>query len=304
MPKPDHGLKTFRSLLFVPGHREALFEKAARAGADALVLDLEDAVPAAYKDLARKAARQALDRGVFGDATVFVRVNSLPSRLTADDLEVFASDRVTGFVYPQASSSVELEEVNQLLLKIEKSNRFEPNRFALLPLLESARGVLHAFSILTACNRIAAAIFGCEDYLADLQGRHCENEQSLLWARSQVAAAARAAQIEPIDAPYVKVHDLDGLKQFAEMGRSLGFSGMLTLSPRQIPVIHQIYTPTPEEIQQARSLVAAAEAAQQQGVFISGGEFVSPPTVRAAKKLLARAEGMALPGAKAPDYTK
>jgi citrate lyase subunit beta/citryl-CoA lyase len=154
--------------------------------------------------------------------------------------------------------------------------------------------VLNAAEIASASPRMMALIFGCEDYLAALQGRHSDAEEALLTPRALVAMAARAAGLEAIDTPYVRVHDLESLKWFAIQGRDLGFSGMCALSPRQIPVIHEAYTPSKEEIRQAEEVIAVAERSQAEGrgVMISGGAFVSPPTVRAAKKLLERTEAI------------
>jgi citrate lyase subunit beta/citryl-CoA lyase len=281
-----------RSLLFVPGHQRQLMEKACRSAADAVVLDLEDAVPSDRKAAARETVFQALQDGVPADKTLFLRVNSLASDLTEEEVTLLACERISGFVYPQANSSVELSEVDYLLKRVEKAKKLAPMTFSLIPILESPRAILHAFSIATSTDRIIALIFGCEDYLAALQGRHNEDDSALLIPRALTAAAARAAGVEPIDAPFVRVHDLEGLRAFAEKGRDLGMSGMLTLSPKQIPIIHQVYTPSDSDVERARRIIAAAQSATSNGVFLADGDFISPPTVRAARNLLARAQAI------------
>ena len=268
-------------------------EKARKSAADAVVLDLEDAVPSDRKKAAREIIFQALQEGALGDKILFIRVNNLAGNLTEEEVTLLACKRISGFVYPQANSSVELSEMDDLLKRVEKTKRIAAMTFSLIPILESPRAILHAYSIATSTDRIVALIFGCEDYLAALQGRHSTEESALLVPRSLTAAAARAAGVEPIDAPYTRVHDLEGLQAFAEKGRNLGMSGMLTLSPRQIPIIHNVYTPNESEIERARRIITAAESTSWNGVFLSGGEFIAPPTVRAARKLLARAQAVA-----------
>ncbi len=294
MAKPYQGDWVLRSVLFVPGHSDKMLKKGAQSGADCVVLDLEDAVPAGMKAVGREKVREAVLSGAYQNATTFVRVNSPRSGDPIEDLYAVACQEIHGLVYPFVESPDEIVQFSDHLSIVEDRLGLAEGYFSLIAVCESPRGVLNAFLIAKASIRMVALIFGCEDYLAESQGRHSEGEYSLLTPRSMVVMAARAAGIEPIDTPYVKVRDIEGLKGFAQTGRNLGMGGMCAMTPAQIPVIHEIYTPTEEEVKEARAVIAAAEneTGQVRGVFISGDKFISPPTVKAARKLIARAEAI------------
>jgi citrate lyase subunit beta/citryl-CoA lyase len=271
-----------------------MIHRAAQSQADCLILDLEDAVPENWKIAARESIRHALDQGIDFRGKIFVRVNSLRTNLTWDDLQAVACQYLSGFVYPQAESVEEIRLLDDRLHRSEAELNLSLGHFSLLPLIESPRGLMNCREIGQSSHRVKGLIFGCEDYLAALQGRHDDLDTALMFPRSMVAATARALGLEPIDAPYVKVHDLEGLRLFAETGRNLGMSGMLVLSPRQLEIVNRAYTPTEAEIQQACLIVAAAPQEENLGISIVEGHFVSPPTVRAARKLLERAEAIRL----------
>ncbi len=290
MAKPYQGDWVLRSLLFVPGHVEEMLQKAAVSQADCIVLDLEDAVPEDNKTNGRRLVREVLNSERYGNRTVFVRINSRQSGDPSADIHAVASKNLHGIVYPQVESGEDITEIDQMLSAREHDLGLPDGYFALIALIESPRGILNAQEIAGSSQRLVGLMFGCEDYLAELQGRHCEHEIALHTPRSIIATVTRAAGIEPIDTPYVRVHDLEGLKSFAEAGRNLGMGGMLAVSPRQIPVIHEIYTPSHEEVTEAREVIAkfTSEADPSRGVFISGGRFISPPTYRAAVKTIKR----------------
>lgn len=161
-------------------------------------------------------------------------------------------------------------------------------------LIETPLGVINVYKIAKASDRVVGLLFGCEDYLADMQARHAPLDLSLHYPRSQVAVAARAAGVEPIDTPYVQVHDQEGLREFATHARDLGMAGMLIMTPRQLEVCHQVYTPSEEEVNRAKAIVAAAEDAKKEGrgIVVVDGNFVSPPTVKAAYKVLKRSQAI------------
>lgn len=294
MSKPYSGDWVIRSALFVPGHIDRMLAKAAKTEADCVVLDLEDAVPAGRKQEAREKVRQALDQGMFSRMATFVRVNSLETSLAVQDLERAACGQLHGIVYPGANRPEEIIELDSQLGRIEKGANLPIGHLSIIALIETPQAVLNAYAIARASTRMVGLIFGCEDFLAQLQGRHCEGEASLHVPRAQMAMAGRAAGIEPIDTPYVKVHDLAGLRSFADMGRNLGMAGMCALAPDQVLLINEVYTPTYDEIEIAREMVQAADnaAGAQRGVFLSNGKFISPPTLRAAGKTLARHEAI------------
>ncbi len=294
MSKPYPSDWVIRSALFVPGHIDKMLSRAAAIEADVLVLDLEDAVPSGKKQEARERVRWALDQNPFSRTTVWVRINSFESNLPAQDLECVVCRHLHGIVYPNANAPDDIKKLDKELERIEKEADLPIGHLSIIPLVETPRGVLNAYAIARSSVRIVGLIFGCEDFLAELQGRHGTDEGPLQVPRAMVAMAARAAGIEPIDTPYVKVHDLAGLQSFARAGRDLGMSGMCALTPNQVPIINEAYTPTEDEVRMAREMLQAAQdfVDSERGVFISGDKFISPPTLRAAAKTLARHEAI------------
>lgn len=289
MSKPYQGDWVLRSVLFVPGHSETMVKKGADTEADCIVLDLEDAVPAGLKAKARETVRHALEKGVYSRKAVFVRVNSFETNLTNEDLAGVACVNLNGIVYPRANCAEDIERLDSKLACRERELGLTAGHLSLIPVLETVRAVLNARAVTKASQRLVGLIFGCEDFLADLQGRHSDDDIALVVPRAQVALAARAAGIEPVDTPYVQVKDLEGLRRFAARGRDLGMGGMCAMNPAQVSVINDMYTPTDEEIRSGREVIEAAESpdSAERGVFIAGGKFISPPTVKAAQKTLA-----------------
>lgn len=296
MVKPYDSDWVLRTVLFVPGHLEKFLVNAASSDADCLVLDLEDAVPAGKKAEARETIRQVLEKNIYGNKTVFVRANPLHTGWTERDIKETACAQVHGYVFPRFERPQEMANYEDLLLQAEQNLGFQAGYFSITAVIETPLGVLNCLDIAGSSRRLIALIFGCEDFLAELQGRHCQGELALRFPRAQVAAATRAAGIEPIDSPYVQVHDLTGLKTFAEEGRNLGMGGMCAMSPRQIPIIRQVFSPSPEEIQFAKEVLEAEKNAltSDRGVLLVKGKFISPPTVKAAKKIIERQRAIEL----------
>jgi citrate lyase subunit beta/citryl-CoA lyase len=295
MSKPYIGDWVLRSVLFIPGHIEEMLRKGARVQPDCFILDLEDAVPEKFKTTGRNRVREALEGGFYEGRTTFVRINSRATNYTLEDLQAVAHPNMHGIVYPRAERKDDIEYLENLLVKIERGLLLESPYFSIIPVCETPLGVINAYEIAGSSSRIVAMIFGCEDYLAELRGRHSSGERSLLTPRSQVAMAARAAGVEPIDSPFVKVHDFERLQHFAEVGRDLGMAGMCALSPRQLPIIHEVFTPSLGEVGFAREIIDAAEDGDKMGrtVRMSDGKFISPPTLKAALKTITRAEAIA-----------
>lgn len=294
MSKPYPGSWVIRSMLFVPGHIEKMARKAATSEADCVVLDLQDAVPDPMKVEARTTIRRVLEEGLFETKTVFVRVNPLDTEMTLTDVDAVACRQLHGFVYPMAYVPEDIATFDAQLHLMESTLGLETGHFSIIVLIETPLGVINAYPLATASPRVVGLLFGCEDYLAELEGRHNEAETSLHTPRAQVALACRAAGIEPIDTPYVKVHDLEGLRPFSGRARDLGMAGMLVMTPKQIPIVHEVYTPNDVEVALARKMVQAADEAARdgRGIAVVEGMFVSPPTLKAARKLLDRAEAI------------
>jgi citrate lyase subunit beta/citryl-CoA lyase len=166
----------------------------------------------------------------------------------------------------------------------------------LMPILESALGIEHAFAVATASPQICALTIGLEDYTADLGvARTAEGKESL-FARQRIVNAARAAGLQAIDSVYSDVADMEGLRAWGQNSRAMGFEGMGCLHPLQIPVIHEAFAPTPAEIEKAQKIVAAFEEAQAKGLAVVslGSKMIDPPVVQRALKLVERARRMGL----------
>ena len=279
-----------RSLLSVPGHLEGFIAKAAQSRADCIALDLQDGVPPDKKGAARATARRALDSGRLAHKQVLVRVNHADTGLTQSDLDGVACAALGGFIYPMASTAQEIRELDVMLARKEQTLGLKAGRFSVLVLIETPLGVLNAYELATASERIVGLLFGAEDFLAEVQGQYDEASSALHTPRALIVMAARAAGVEAIDTPYVHVHDLPGLEAHARRARALGMSGMMVLSPRQVPIAHEVYTPSEVEIQEARGTLCSAAEARGDGrsYSLQDGKLVSPSRAKKAQSILAR----------------
>lgn len=276
-PTTRHRLR--RSRLYLPGNTPKFFINAGLHRPDAVILDLEDSVAATEKDAARLLVRNALRTVNFYGAEKMVRVNALPAGL--DDMRLLAPHGVHLFLLPKTESADELMAADRLLTELE-SDCF------LLPILESAKGVLHAWPIATASPRIVALAIGLEDYTADLGTQRTAEGRESLWARSQVVNAARAAGVQPLSSVFANIDDKDALLTWARVERALGFAGIGCLHPRQVAVTHQAFAPTAAEVARAQRIVAAYQdaLAAGQGVTNVDGMMVDAPVAARAEQII------------------
>jgi citrate lyase subunit beta/citryl-CoA lyase len=278
-----------RSLMFVPGHNERLLASAARSEADVLLLDIEDSVqPVGNKKVARDRIHQWVTDGKFNNHKVFPRVNDRESGQLLKDIYQLTITGIQGFMYPKSKRGEDVYFIDKLLETIEYEKGFEIGTFKLIPLIETAAAVLNAQDICKASKRVVAIAFGCEDFITDLEGIHDEEHQSLFTPRAIIAMAARATGVIPIDTVHIKVHDLEDLETNLIIAKKLGFEGMLVLNPKELPLAHQYFSPTREDVLDARQMLELFEEAQKEGkgVAIKDGKFIGPPMVIAAKKML------------------
>ena len=265
-----------RTMLFVPATRPDLVAKIDRAGADLVVLDLEDTVPPSAKDAARAAAPALLDRlRAVPGVTVLLRVNDLRTPWCVADLE--AAPGAAGVVVPKVEGAADLDEVA---------------KYTDLPALagiESAAGVQ---AVETIAPRVIAMYFGAEDFIADMGGRRSSDNREVLYARSRVALAARVAEIPALDQVFFDVADEPGFRRDTAEGRDLGYAGKMCLNPRQVAWAREVYTPTQAEIDRATRALAAYDSAVAagEGVAFVDGVLVDLPVVRLARRVLAAAE--------------
>ena len=279
-----------RSLLFVPGSRADMLRKAPGYGADALILDLEDGVAPDLKAAARERVAAALESGFAGGALIFVRVNGMASGLLDDDLAQALRPGVNAVCLPKAESPEEIEALDARLQTVEDRWKMPRGGLRVMPLIESARGVLEAPAIARG-PRVAAVGFGAEDYTADVGVARTREGEEVRFARAAVSVAAHAAGVEPLDGIYAEFRDLDGLRADTLAARALGYTGRAVIHPLQIETVHSVFAPSTEEVDRARRIVAGFEAAQAkgEGIAVVDGAMVDRPVVLRAQRTLARA---------------
>ncbi|WIX82621.1 CoA ester lyase [Amycolatopsis carbonis] len=266
-----------RSWLYVPGDRPDRIAKALAGPADAVVVDLEDAVAVAAKDEARRTVVTTLAEG----AAIYVRINAPATAAGEADLAALAAadGKPAGVRVPKAEDPDELRCVADTL------------GVALYPILESALGVENALALATAHPLVAGISLGEADLAADLRVAGGSDSPALVWPRSRVVVAARAAGLpSPVQSVWTAVRDLDGLRASTEAGRRAGFFGRSVIHPSQIPVVHEVCAPDPAETAWARELLGRLESSGDAAWIDDHGQFVDAAIVARARWVLALAE--------------
>ena len=285
-----------RSLLFVPGDSPRKLDKARGAGADALILDLEDSVAPGAKAAAREtvAAFLAQARSGQGGPKLFVRVNALDTGLTDLDLDAVMRAAPAGIMLPKAAGGADVSHLSVKLAVREAENDLPDGGTRILPIVtETPRSLFALGSLAGASPRLLAVAWGAEDLAADL-GAETNRDAAGAYtdpyrlARSLTLFAAAAAGVDAVDTVFTDYRDLDGLAAECEMARRDGFSGKLAIHPDQVATINAAFTPTPEAIGKARAVVAAFAANPGAGVVGIDGRMVDRPHLRRAERLLAR----------------
>jgi citrate lyase subunit beta/citryl-CoA lyase len=290
-PEPSPRDRLRRSRLYLPGSEPKYFINAALHGPDAIILDLEDSVHHAEKDAARILVRNTLRSVDFGKCERMVRINQMP--LGLEDLAEIVPEAPDLVLLPKAERPEQVAEVDRMIGELK--GRYGVTRLIwLMPILESALGIENASAIAMVSKNVVALSIGLEDYTADLGVVKTAEGRESLYARSRLVNTARAMGIQAIDSVFADVADMDGLRNWAENSRALGFEGMGCIHPSQIPVIHQAFAPSSAEIEKALKIVAAFEEAQQRGLGVVslGSKMIDPPVVQRAQKLVEMAKRM------------
>jgi citrate lyase subunit beta / citryl-CoA lyase len=285
LPSPRDRLR--RSRLYVPGGEPKFMLNAGLHRPDGIILDLEDSVHPAHKEAARLLVRNALRMIDFAGAERMVRINQHESGLV--DVEAIVPEQPNLILIPKAEHADQLRAVQERIAAVRtRLGIADAPPIWLMPIIETALGVEHAFSIAAATETVAALTIGLEDYTADLGVAKTRDGAESLWARQRIVNAARAAGVQAIDSVYGNVDDEEGLLAWAQRARAMGFSGMGCVHPRQIGVIHRAFRPTAEEIQRAQQIVDAFTDAQQRGLGVVslGSRMIDPPVVLRAHRLI------------------
>ena len=274
-----------RTRLYLPGNEPKFFVNAGLHAPDAIILDLEDSVAPSEKDAARILVRHALQHVDFREAERMVRINA--GELGQADLREVIPHGAQTILIPKCESAEQVRLVAEVVDSICRQYELAHEIF-FIPIIESAAGVLRAFEIAQASDKNCGLAFGLEDYVADLGAMKTAAGTESLFARSMVVNAAKAAGLQALDSVFADVNDAEGLQASTRAAKMLGFEGKGCIHPRQIRVIHEALAPSMQEIEEAQRIVAAFEAAQQQGlgVVALGTKMIDAPVVKRAQQIL------------------
>ena len=278
----------WRSMLYVPATSEKFIEKAHERGADAIKIDLEDAVAPAEKPRARTLVRSAAKVVAKGGADVLVRINR-PLRMAVDDLEASVWPEVQGLVLPKVESSDHIGFLTEIITELEEERGMQRGHIKLMALIETPRGYSNVRDIAHSSHRLSAIALGQEDFSAEM-GMVEPEGMSLLSYYQTVQVAAREAGILPIGYPgsIAEFTDLELFKSNALAARKLGFDGGACIHPKQVPILNEAFTPTDEEIDRSERMVAAYDAAMAvgDGAVAFEGKMIDVPVVARAERIL------------------
>jgi citrate lyase subunit beta/citryl-CoA lyase len=295
-------VRLMRSLLFVPANRDRMIAGARRSAADAIVLDLEDAVAGAAKPEGRAAAAAAIPAFAADGRELFVRLNGLASRLTRDDVLAVVRPGLAGVVLPKVDAPQHLRDLDVLLREAEMANDVRPGDIAVIPIIESARAVLRCEEIAQATDRLIALSIGGEDYSADIGVERDAGGIGLQHIRSVVVQVATAYGLAPIDTPYADYRDEKGLIAETTLARAIGLKGKYVIHPDQIATANRLFAPDARQAADARRVIDAYERALADGVGSVSlhGRMVDAPVAARARALLAAVDTVAGAGRKRP----
>lgn len=284
-------MAVLRSYLFAPGSREDLVAKVFDAGADAVVLDLEDAVPADQKARAREFVATEIDRRSSRlCSAIFVRINPVSASMWEEDLHTGVRRGVSGIRMSKVEDATDVQHVDSVVSRLESERGLAPGLIELALTLESARGIEGATALAGASERVRNLCFGAADFCADVGSEPSPSERETLYARSRMVISSRVADLDPpIAAAYTRLNDDEGLRRTCESSRRLGFFGRSCLHPRQLPAVNAAFMPRPDELERARLIVEAWQQAIEAGFATAktlDGAFVDPATLRQSQRLL------------------
>jgi len=279
-----------RSWMFVPGNHQRRLEKVGGLSSDVIIYDLEDAVPLHEKDKARILVQDSLQ--IHAGRIQYVRINDPSTTFYLQDVNGIVGKELAGIVLPKVADGKQLHAVDAHLALLEAQRGIKLGATEIMPIIETAAGLYRAYEIATASDRVKRLAFGSVDFTLDIGAIPTSEGLEILYARSQLVAISRAAEIEaPIDAVFTDVKDPAGLSRDARLGRQLGFQGKLVIHPDQITVIHEAFTPTEREIAEARTIAAAFQEALKAGSasIQVNGKLVDYPVAIRARRMLEQA---------------
>lgn len=285
-----------RSMLFLPGNTPNMLINGNCLGSDAVIFDLEDAVPPSEKDAARILVRNTMRYTDFRGCEIIVRINSIDTPYWKQDIDQILPQRPGLIMLPKTGTAQDVLEADAYISQAEKQLGFEPNTVGLMPLLETALGVENAFSIASASQRVRALFLGAEDLTADLRCKRTKESREIEYARTRLVVAARAAGVDVYDTPFTDVNDDEGIRKDAACAKSLGFTGKASISPRHVEVINQVFSPTQKDVDYAYEVMDAIALAKEQGrgAIALHGKMIDAPIVARAQQTIDMAQALGM----------
>jgi citrate lyase subunit beta / citryl-CoA lyase len=256
----------FRSLIFVPSNSRRFIDKAKTLNADITCFDLEDSVPINEKTAARETIIQALKQRTDYKTNVYIRINSFDSGMAFTDLKQIIQNGVDGIVIPKVDDENEVIDIIRFISILEDERGIKNGSIKLMPSIETAKGVVNAYSIAKADQRVNALLFGVFDFLYDMGLDYAENDGiEYVYARAKIPVDAKAAGVAAIDAIWQNVDNTNGLMKDARVAKRLGYSGKSIIHPSQIDPVHNIFIPTKNEIEWAKKVIEALGQTMERG---------------------------------------
>lgn len=277
-----------RTMMFVPGNNPAMVKDAGIYGADSIMFDLEDAVSMAEKDAARDLVYEALQTQDYGDAELVVRVNGQDTPYYANDVRAMVKAGIDVVRLPKAEDAEMVKKLDADITAAEKEFGREEGSTMLMAAIESAKGVINAYRIASASDRMMGIALSAEDYTTDMKTHRYPDGAELEFARNMVLHAARAAGVAAFDTVFTNMNDTEGFYRETEYIHQLGFDGKSLVNPRQIPMVNKVYEPTKKEIENAKNVENAIKEAKLKGsgVISMNGQMVDRPVVLRAERVM------------------
>lgn len=277
-----------RTMMFVPGNNPAMVKDAGIYGADSIMFDLEDAVSMAEKDAARDLVYEALQTQDYGDAELVVRVNGQDTPYYANDVRAMVKAGIDVVRLPKAEDAEMVKKLDADITAAEKEFGREEGSTMLMAAIESAKGVINAYQIASASDRMMGIALSAEDYTTDMKTHRYPDGAELEFARNMVLHAARAAGVAAFDTVFTNMNDTEGFYRETEYIHRLGFDGKSLVNPRQIPMVNKVYEPTKKEIENAKNVENAIKEAKLKGsgVISMNGQMVDRPVVLRAERVM------------------
>lgn len=284
-------LAPLRSYLFVPSHRENLIHKALATGADALIMDIEDACPPEEKENGRKTARKAMEGLEWGRVKATIRINGLDTALWPEDLEAIVCRRLYEIRVPKVETAEQVLRIDAVLGYLEALRGIPQGTVKIGAALESPLGILNALDIANASPRVSMMSAGGLDYVAQMQTERRPDGMESFYARSHLLHVCHATGVRPVAGVYFVVKDIEGLAKDSEWHKSMGFVSRSCIHPSHVETINRVFGPVPEKVEWARRVVAAIKEGREKGYgeVTLDGVLVGPPTIIEVKRIYAAA---------------